>query len=308
MEQAGSPGPTHRVIANLGRKLAVVPLTAVSSTPVQATPLRQLPLIVAGDRVTVQVDDADATRVVSLESRDTVLERAERHGKFKPLAANLTHLGIVSAAPPGIDTLLIDEFCVAARRSGLGALIIINKYRSLTADEQERADRILDAYREAGHVALSCEAAEDDGVAELQASLAGRVVALVGASGVGKSSIVKRLLPDRDIRVGAVSAATGLGSHTTSVTLWYELPAEGALIDSAGVRRWSVEELSALDVRSGFGEIAELASGCRFNDCTHGVEPGCAVTDALDKGELARFRYDNYRKLADMASGAADSR
>ncbi len=296
--------PTHRVIANHRRTLAVCALDAPAgsvgdSVPdvMHAVPLRHLPLIVTGDRVVVETDQAGATRATALAPRDSVLERAEQHARFKPLAANLTHLGIVSAAPPGIDTLLIDEFCVAARRAGLGAIIIINKYRSLSAEQQYAADRLLEAYRAAGHTALACEAADADGIASVSEGLAGRVVALVGASGVGKSSIVQRLLPDRDVRVGAVSAATGLGSHTTSVTFWYELPGNGALVDSPGVRRWSVEELSHDDVRAGFGDIAELAEGCRFNDCKHTVEPECAVTRALNSGQLARFRYDNYCKL-----------
>lgn len=274
----------------------------VSEEIMQAVPLRQLPLIVTGDRVVVETDKAGATRATALTPRDSVLERVEPHGKFRPLAANLTHLGIVSAAPPGIDTLLIDEFCVAARRAGLGAIIIINKYRSLSTEQQTAADRLLGAYHAAGHTTVVCEAAAPDGLDTLTDSLADRVVALVGASGVGKSSIVQRLLPDRDVRVGAVSEATGLGSHTTSVTFWYDLPGNGALVDSPGVRRWSVEELAHSDVRAGFGDIANLAEGCRFNDCSHGVEPGCAVADALAAGRLARFRYENYRKLVSMSS------
>lgn len=301
--------PTHRVVANLGRTLAVAALDVsdlehgTPEAPIQASPLRQLPLIVTGDRVRVEFDKAGSARVVALEPRTTVLERAERHGKFKPLAANLTHLGVVSAAPPGIDTLLIDEFCVAARRSGLGALIIINKYQSLPESERRDADEILAAYRAAGHVAIACEANAANGIDALQSALSGRVVALVGASGVGKSSIVSRLLPERDVRVGAVSAATGLGAHTTSVTLWYDLPmaSAGALVDSAGVRRWSVEALGVDDVKDGYGDIAELATACRFNDCRHHVEPGCAVTEALQDGSLARFRYENFCKLSAMA-------
>lgn len=286
--------------------VAAAAMDGAPEEPQHAMPLRQLPLLVAGDRVVVEVDDAGSTRVVDLAPRSSVLERVERYGKRKPLAANVTHLGIVSAAPPGIDTLLIDEFCVAANRAGIEAMIIINKYRSLPASEQRAADVVLEAYRAAGHTAIVCEAADADGIDTLRAALGGRVVALVGASGVGKSSIVSRLLPDRDVRVGAVSEATGLGAHTTSVTLWYELPevsasgsdsARAALVDSAGVRRWSVEQLSIDDIRGGYGEIAALATQCRFNDCRHAAEPGCAVTQALAAGELARFRYDNYCKL-----------
>lgn len=136
--------------------------------------------------------------------------------------------------------------------------------------------------------------------------LPGRVLVLVGASGVGKSSIIGRLLPDRDVRVGAVSAATGLGAHTTSVTCWYALEGGGAVIDSPGVRQFPVTHLRATDLRAGYREIARAGERCRFGDCTHRVEPGCAVLDALASGEIAAWRYANYSKLSVPSASPLD--
>ncbi|NND91456.1 MAG: ribosome small subunit-dependent GTPase A [Granulosicoccus sp.] len=287
-----------RVIANL-RSSVAVQLDGddiVSPGITQAYPLRNLPLLVAGDLVLCEYD-GDVYRVVQLLPRANVLERADRR-TVKPLAANLTHLGIVSASPPGIDTLLIDQFCLAAHRAGVGALVIINKWDLLSEAERPRYEEILQVYRSVGYTAVAIDTKGDKGMQPLLRELKGRAFALVGASGVGKSSIIQKLLPDRELRVGAVSQATGFGSHTTSVTFWYELPEGGAIIDSPGVRQYSVSHLSADIVRSGYHELARAAESCRFGNCTHTVEPGCAVRDGLADGSIAPWRYANYRKLS----------
>ena len=289
------PGPRagSRVVANLGRALVV----DADGGPRQVMPLRQLPLVVAGDLVRLANDAAGVERAVELLPRATLLERPGEHGRDKALAANLTHLAIVSAAPPGIDTLLIDQFCIGARRGGLEAIVVVNKTGLLDDVRRERVATMLAGYAAAGHPTVACDAKAEGGLAGLRAQLADRAVALVGASGVGKSSIVAALLPDRDVRTRAVSATTGLGAHTTSVTCWYDLPDGGALVDSPGVRQYAVETLTREDVRAGYAEIRTLSEGCRFNDCSHVVEPGCAVRAALDDGALAAFRYANYRRL-----------
>ncbi len=283
-----------RVIANFRASVALQ--LEGEAEIVKAHALRSVPLLVAGDNVLCEYD-AGVLRVVSLVPRESVLERADRRS-VKPLAANLTHLGIVSANPPGIDTLLIDQFCVAAHRAGVGALIIFNKSDLQQAEEQAASKRILDTYRAIGYPAVAIDTKSDGGMEPLYNELEGRAFTLVGASGVGKSSIIQKLLPDKELRVGAVSAATGFGSHTTSVTFWYELPNGGAIIDSPGVRQYSVAHLSPETVRSGYHELARAAESCRFGNCTHTVEPGCGVRHALADGTIARWRYENYCKLA----------
>ena len=264
----------------------------------QAIPLRSLPLLVAGDEVRCEAGRDGALRVVELLPRTGVLARPDHRGHPKALAANLTHLGIVTAAPPGIDTLLIDEFCIGAHRAGIEPLVIVNKGDLLDDAAREEARAMLAVYADVGYPTALVDARDAAGIAPLVDELAGRAAALVGASGVGKSSIIQCLLPDLDVRVGAVSEATGLGSHTTSVTLRYALPGGGAVIDSPGVRRYSVAHADPLDVRAGYREIARLSDGCRYRDCAHVVEPDCAVRDALDAGTVAAWRYANYRKLA----------
>lgn len=298
------------MVANLRTSVAVQravegPSARAVTEPVeQAVPLAKLPLLVAGDRVRCEAGAGGTLRVVELLPRTSVLERADHRGRAKALAANLTHLAVVSAAPPGIDTLLVDEFCVGARLAGIEALVVVNKADLLDTVARAEVGAMLDVYRDVGYPAVLVDACDEAGVAPLAAELAGkgrpRSAALVGASGVGKSSIVQRLLPDLEVRIGEISAATGLGSHTTSVTFRYALPEGGAVIDSPGVRRYSVDHLEPAQVRAGYPEIRRVAEGCRFGNCAHVVEPGCAVREALAEGAIAAWRYANYRKLAGL--------
>lgn len=286
-----------RVIANFRATVAVQ--TEEREQIEQAYPMRSVPLLVAGDLVSCVRED-DVLRVLELKERSSVLERADRHA-VKPLAANLTHLGIVSATPPGVDTLLIDQFCLAAHRAGVGALIIVNKADRMSDDQRAHYEQILETYRSIGYPAVMIDTKTEHGMQPLIDELPGRAFTLVGASGVGKSSIIQALLPDKELRVGAISKATGFGSHTTSVTFWYELPEQGAIIDSPGVRQYSVAHLTANTVRTGYHELARAAESCRFGDCTHTVEPACAVLEGLSNGSIAQWRYDNYKKLAALS-------
>lgn len=266
----------------------------------RAVPLRHLPLLVAGDRVRCEDAGEGMLRVVELLERRTVLARPDRRGQPKPLAANLTHLAIVSADPPGIDTLLVDEFCIGALAAGIEPLVVVNKADLLDEAAREAVRALLAVYAEVGHPTALVDARTAHGVEPLATALAGRTAALVGASGVGKSSIVQRLLPDLELRIGAVSATTGLGAHTTSVTYRYSLPDGGAVIDSPGVRRYSVAHATPAEVREGYLEIARLGRECRYRDCAHVAEPDCRVREALEAGTIASWRYANYRKLAGL--------
>ncbi|MFK7892536.1 MAG: ribosome small subunit-dependent GTPase A [Granulosicoccus sp.] len=282
-----------RVIANLRSMVAVQIEGCVSFE--KAYPLQSLPLLVAGDRVTCQREDS-TLRVVELVPRNSVLERADRYS-VKPLAANLTDLGIVSANPPGIDTLLIDQFCLAAYRAGVGALVIVNKTDRMSTAERDSAERMVETYRSVGYTAVLIDTKTEGGMKALLQELPGRSITLVGASGAGKSSIIQKLLPDRELRIGAVSEATGLGAHTTSVTYWYDLPMHGSIVDSPGVRQYSVAHLDKSIVRQGFHELAEAGARCRFGDCSHTVEPHCAVLHGIADGSIMQWRYENYLKL-----------
>lgn len=279
-----------RIIANFGAAVAV---QLDSGELVQAVPLSKLDLLVAGDIV-----DVAQQRATKLYPRSTTLQRRDQRGRPHPLAANLTHLAIVSADPPGVDTLLIDQFCVAAESAGIAPIIIINKTDLYTDAQRADYETLLAVYAKLGYLTFALSREDTQQMQALQQSLEDKSVALVGASGVGKSSIVKTLLPDLDVRVGAISQATGLGSHTTSVTYWYSLSAAGSIIDSPGVRQFSVAQPDTTALRRGYVDIARAAQDCRFSNCSHLHEPNCAVKHATETHSIAQWRYDNYLKLS----------
>ena len=158
-----------RVIANFKKTVAVQ--VDGEAAIEQAYPLRSVPLMVAGDRIECFRDDG-RLRVQTLIPRQTVLERADRHW-VKPLAANLTHLGIVSASPPGIDTLLIDQFCLAAHQADVNALIIFNKADRMSSEERDEAEKLIATYRQVGYKAVLIDAKTDKGIQPLLDELDG---------------------------------------------------------------------------------------------------------------------------------------
>lgn len=262
--------------------------------------------LVCGDRVQWQADGHGGGVVVTLEPRRTLLQRPDARGRLKPIAANVDRLVVVVAAPnteltargyPAVDTYIVDRFLVAAYATAIDALVLINKADRLDASARPSACAIADAYRSLGHDALLTSTLSEEGLAELAAQLAGRTSVVVGPSGVGKSSLVDYFLPDRTLRVGAVAATTGLGRHTTTATALYHLPHGGDLIDSPGVREFGLWDLEPARVAAAFSEMRSHAGECRFNNCRHLSEPGCAVRTALKAGTISATRYQNYRRI-----------
>lgn len=228
---------------------------------------------------------------------------------MKPVAANVSRLLIVCAPLPEPDTLLIDQFCVVALNNGLTPVVVLNKSDLLQSQEhaktRDHCEDMLAVYAAAGIKSLSINTLTETAWSPLMSAIENEVAVLVGQSGVGKSSIIQKILPDKDIRVGEVSRATGIGAHTTTVSFWYDLENNGALIDSPGVRQFSVDYLDPPALAYGYPEIRELAASCRFNNCRHRVEPGCAVLASMESAtpEVSQWRYKNFIKLSDEFTG-----
>lgn len=285
-----------RVVANYGARLLV---RDDNGHLHRCAALRKLGLIVSGDLVEWQPQTSGDARVTSVFPRQTLLQRPDRRGQLKPVAANLNQLVIVSAVKPGVETLLVDQYAAAAELADIEPVIVVNKADLLDVAARHDLQGMLDVYAEIGYRTAMIDCKSEEGILPLQRLLRDRISMLVGQSGVGKSSIVQKLFPDLEIQVGALSEASGAGAHTTTVTSWYDLPGGGALIDSPGVRQFSLEHLTQQDLASGFRDIREVAEDCRFHNCTHLHEPGCAVTSAVTDGKLAAWRYHDYRKLSE---------
>lgn len=278
------------VIAAFGRHLLV---RDGAGHELRARPAGRRLSIVCGDRVRCAPDTAhDEILVVQVMPRQTLLARANLRGDSEPVVANITQLVVVVAPVPAADFFIVDRYLCAATAAGIAGAIAVNK-----SDLAEPvAAQEIAALTAAGYRSVTCSAKNSTGLEALRALLAGAVSVLVGQSGVGKSSLVSALLPDTDIATGELMREEE-GRHTTTASRAYRLDSGGALIDSPGVRDFA-PAIDQLDEKTvGFPEIARLAPDCRFLDCRHLQEPGCAVTAAVDAGTLSARRHESYRRL-----------
>jgi ribosome biogenesis GTPase len=281
-----------RVIATFGRHLVV---RTAAGAELQARPFGRALGVVCGDEVRCRLDPRhEEVHVIEVLPRRSALWRANARGGAEPVVANLTQLLVVLAPLPLPDLFVVDRYVAAATAAGVPATLIVNKC-DLAIGATLHAE--LEAYAAADFAAIACSAATGAGMEQLLAALGpGTRSALVGQSGVGKSSLVRRLLPQAQVTVGELVRAAE-GRHTTSAARLFDLPHGAALIDSPGVRDFA-PAVSALDERTlGFPEVARLAAGCRFNDCRHMREPGCAVRAAAENASWHARRYESYRRL-----------
>jgi ribosome biogenesis GTPase len=218
-------------------------------------------------------------------------------GMLKPVAANVDQIVIVFAPLPHPHANLIDRYLIAAEHAGIHPLLLLNK--ADLVDEQNGAmlDDLLGVYRHLGYPLLEVSARQGGGMEDLMARLDGHISVFVGQSGVGKSSLVNSLLPGVDTRVGALSELTGKGTHTTTTARLFHFPGGGELIDSPGIREFGLGHVSRGDVEAGFIEFNELLGTCRFRDCKHDREPGCALLKALEDGRVHPQRMASYRHI-----------
>lgn len=263
---------------------------------------RSLGTIVCGDRVSWQQSGKQAGVITAIEPRRNTLARADGSDRQRPLAANIDQIMIVAAPEPPLEPFLIDKYTVAAELAQTRPLLVINKIDLLDADARSRLDTTLADYAEAGYPVIHTSAKQNSGIKQLAGQLAGQASILVGQSGVGKSSLIKRLLPDLDIAIGRLSKASGQGRHTTTTTTLYHLPHGGDLIDSPGVRDFRLGQVDPGALAAGFREFRRHLGKCRFNDCRHVTEPDCAVIAAAARGEISDRRLESYRRL--LAGGS----
>lgn len=260
--------------------------------------------VVCGDRVrwSPAPTEGGAGVVVEVLPRASLLSRIDSRGTPEPVAANLTQLVAVIAPVPAPDFGLCDRYLAAAEWNGLDACVVANKSDLPGAGALAPA---LEDYARLGYDVIGASKRQEGGVDALRVRLAGRTSVLVGQSGVGKSSLTNCLVPGVGAAVDEVSRASESGRHTTSTASLYALPSGGELIDSPGVRDFSPPLPAARDVAGGYREIAAAAADCRFRDCLHRREPGCAVVAAADEGRVASRRLESYRKLLALAEALA---
>jgi ribosome biogenesis GTPase / thiamine phosphate phosphatase len=264
---------------------------------------RQKSALAVGDRVIPQTSDG-VCRLAGVLARRTVLSRPDPLNPRvqRLIAANIdVVIHVVSVKAPPLRPRLIDRFLIAIQRGGAQPAICVNKIDLLDDVERRRELATLDPYRALGVPVIACSVEGGQGIAELRALVEGKTCALVGHSGVGKSSILNALDERLDIATGELHKR-GTGRHTTTASTLHDLGGGTYLIDTPGIREFGLWNLTLETLRDYFPEFAEPGEYCRFNDCTHLHEPGCAIKERAESGELSRARYDAYVRLAEDLS------
>lgn len=253
---------------------------------------------VCGDRVAWTAGAAGGV-ITAIAPRHSQLLRHDRRGGARVMAANVDRMAVVCAPQPPPDGALLDRYFVGAEVLGIAPLLVINK-ADLLSGEPGCADseRVRREFAAIGYPVVTVSAREGSGMAALRRHLHGHTSVFVGPSGVGKSSLVNALVPDLAARTAALSAASGQGRHTTTTARLYHLPNPGGdVIDSPGVRDFRLWPMDQAALCDGFREFRACTGLCRFQNCRHVAEPGCAVKEAVRSGAIGQRRYDSYRLL-----------
>jgi ribosome biogenesis GTPase len=246
--------------------------------------------LVAGDKV-LWSDEETGAYVTSQLERRSELKRPDARGQLKAVAANVDLIAIVIAPEPEPYANLIDRYLVAAHMASIDTLIILNKSDLL--DQHSDCTALLESYRSIGYEVMITGPTKNETQA-LSNLLGSRTAVFVGQSGVGKSSMINRLLPDEELRVGALSEGVLKGRHTTTTAEVFERPSGGFIIDSPGIREFGLQHIDPALVAPGFIEFRPFLDHCRFRDCSHLGEKDCGVLAAVANNDIRSERYQSF--------------
>ncbi len=292
--QGLGPEQPGQVITNYGQTLLIEDL---EKNLYRCVARQNLGSIVCGDRVIWQASGENEGVIVAVEERESLLQKPGFGGKLKPMAANIDQIVIVSAVQPPPNSYLIDRYLVAAENLPATPIILLNKVDLMDDTNQAEIEALIESYRAIGYTVISASKVIDHGFDDLLDALKTHTSIFVGLSGVGKSSLINYLMPELNIREGELSEASGEGTHTTTSSTLYHLPCGGKLIDSPGVRDCGLWNTSADDILHGFIEFRNAIGHCKFSNCSHLQEPGCAIQQVLEDGKISPQRFENYQKM-----------
>ncbi|MGB0450422.1 MAG: small ribosomal subunit biogenesis GTPase RsgA [Porticoccaceae bacterium] len=299
LESMNQLGPEVRgtVITNFGAQIDIEGLEGNYRDNIYRCHIRaNLEPLVTGDTVIWRHGEPNGV-IVAREPRSSELLRPDPYGKLRPVAANVDRIAIVFAAKPTAYSNLIDRYLIASEAQNIQPVLVVNKIDMLKGGENSYIEQLISDYRTVGYEVLKVSVKTGAGIDALKDYLAAHTSILVGQSGVGKSSLINQLQPDANILVGALSEGTDKGTHTTTASRLFHLENGGHLIDSPGIREFAVTNLSDEQIIDGFIEFRPFLGQCKFRDCKHISEQGCALLEAAREGKILDVRLQNYRNI-----------
>jgi ribosome biogenesis GTPase len=255
-----------------------------------------IPTLVTGDRVIWRSAEPNGV-VVALEPRSSELIRPDNYGKLRPVVANVDRIGVVFAAQPAPQRNLLDRYLVAAEAQDIKPFLVLNKTDLINAETDHQVASLVKDYQSIGYKVIGVSAKTDEGLDILEDYLNNKNCIFVGQSGVGKSSLINQLVTDNDSAVGPLSEATNEGTHTTTASKLIHLNKGGVIIDSPGIREFALTHLDQETIINGFKDFRPFLGHCKFRDCKHQSDAGCALVAASKNGDILQSRLDSYRQI-----------
>ena len=256
--------------------------------------------VVIGDRVEIEINPEGTAFITEIHDRKNYMIRRSSNLSRQShiLAANIDlAILVITVNYPQTTTVFIDRFLATAEAYSIPVQFVFNKTDRYDADELEYLDALIRLYTSIGYPCLKMCAVTGEGVDAFKRLLDGKISLFSGHSGVGKSTIINQLLPDVNLKTGVISEYHKKGMHTTTFSEMIPLPNGGYVIDTPGIKGFGTIEMEGAEVAHYFPEIFRFSSGCRFNNCTHRNEPGCAVIQALNDQYISESRYKSYLNI-----------
>ncbi|OAQ41718.1 ribosome small subunit-dependent GTPase A [Pedobacter psychrophilus] len=257
--------------------------------------------VAVGDRVDFELEPDQETAVISKvhDRKNYIIRKSINLSKqVQIIAANLDLAClVVTLASPRTSLGFIDRFLVTAEAYGVPAILIFNKLDLFSKEGLEILDNYFDLYQNIGYPCYSVSAIKGTNIETLEIVIKDKISLFSGHSGVGKSSLINRLIPGKELRTGEISDWSDMGKHTTTFAELFELPFGGKLIDTPGIRELGIADIEKYELGHFFPEMRAIMNNCKFNNCVHINEPGCAVLQALENGDIEPTRYDSYQSI-----------
>lgn len=266
--------------------------------------------VAVGDNVKISLQPDGNTALIEeiVDRKNYVIRKASNLSKQSHIiAANVdTAVLVVTVAHPETSTTFIDRFLASAEAYRIPVTLVFNKIDLLNDEETHYLDAVINLYENIGYSCLKCSAQTGQGIEEgignspsLRELLKDKVTLLSGNSGVGKSTLLNRLIPDAKAKTSEISSAHDTGQHTTTFSQMFDLPEGGNIIDTPGIKGFGTFDMERSEVSHYFREIFEIGRDCKYGDCTHTKEPGCAVLKALEEHYISQSRYQSYLSMLD---------